>query len=541
MTTTGRQDQTQRHSGNRTRNKQQLMPERRRFAPRSGLLLRPAEPHQTEKDNLMNRTVLAISASLLIVPIASAKAEPKKPNVLFLISDDLNTALSGFGHEQCKTPNLDRLAARGVKFENMHCQYPVCGASRASLMSGLYPYTNLTLANNGTLRGSMPDVVTLSQTFRNNGYYAGRVSKIYHMRIPFEIIDGTAESDDPFSWDEAINIKAPEQHAPGVLTQWSPRDKGSQTFAGVVASGGDSNHADGMAADNAIQILEKVKDKPFFLAVGFVRPHVPLVAPKKYFDQYNRADMVAPIVPEDDLDDVPGIIRGYKANDTTYGVTRELHKGLLQAYYASVSYMDAQVGRVLDALEEKGLADNTIVVFSSDHGYLLGHHHKFQKQHLFEEATRVPFIISVPWLKNQHGQGTTKITELVDLYPTLADLAGLAAPSTLQGSSLKPLLSDTESSDWSKKQAFTISRSGGESIRTDDWRYTQWGFGERGLELYDLKNDPGEFTNLAHNPEYASVLKTLQKQLVTKRNQAGFEANRAAILAKVKLKKPARK
>ena len=541
MTTTGRPDQAQRRSGNRTRNKQQLMPECRCFAPRSGLLLRPAEPHQTEKDNLMNRTVLAISASLLIVPIASAKAEPKKPNVLFLISDDLNTALSGFGHEQCKTPNLDRLAARGVKFENMHCQYPVCGASRASLMSGLYPYTNLTLANNGTLRGSMPDVVTLSQTFRNNGYYAGRVSKIYHMRIPFEIIDGTAESDDPFSWDEAINIKAPEQHAPGVLTQWSPRDKGSQTFAGVVASGGDSNHADGMAADHAIQILEKVKDKPFFLAVGFVRPHVPLVAPKKYFDQYNRADMVAPIVPEDDLDDVPGIIRGYKANDTTYGVTRELHKGLLQAYYASVSYMDAQVGRVLDALEEKGLADNTIVVFSSDHGYLLGHHHKFQKQHLFEEATRVPFIISVPWLKNQHGQGTTKITELVDLYPTLADLAGLAAPSTLQGSSLKPLLSDTESSDWSKKQAFTISRSGGESIRTDDWRYTQWGFGERGLELYDLKNDPGEFTNLAHNPEYASVLKTLQKQLVTKRNQAGFEANRAAILAKVKLKKPARK
>ena len=541
MTTTGRPDQAQRRSGNRTRNKQQLMPECRCFAPRSGLLLRPAEPHQTEKDNLMNRTVLAISASLLIVPIASAKAEPKKPNVLFLISDDLNTALSGFGHEQCKTPNLDRLAARGVKFENMHCQYPVCGASRASLMSGLYPYTNLTLANNGTLRGCMPDVVTLSQTFRNNGYYAGRVSKIYHMRIPFEIIDGTAESDDPFSWDEAINIKAPEQHAPGVLTQWSPRDKGSQTFAGVVASGGDSDHADGMAADNAIQILEKVKDKPFFLAVGFVRPHVPLVAPKKYFDQYNRADMVAPVVPEDDLNDVPGIIRGYKANDTTYGVTRELHKGLLQAYYASVSYMDAQVGRVLDALEEKGLADNTIVVFSSDHGYLLGHHHKFQKQHLFEEATRVPFIISVPWLKNQHGQGTTKITELVDLYPTLADLAGLAAPSTLQGSSLKPLLSDTESSDWSKKQAFTISRSGGESIRTDDWRYTQWGFGERGLELYDLKNDPGEFTNLAHNPEYASVLKTLQKQLVTKRNQAGFEANRAAILAKVKLKKPARK
>ena len=147
-----------------------------------------------------------------------AMGQPEKPNVLFLIADDLNTALSGFGHPQCKTPNLDRLAQRGVRFENMHCQYPVCGASRASLMSGLYPYTNMTLGNAGTLRGSMPDVVTLSQTFRNHGYHAARVSKIYHMRIPFEIIDGTAESDDPHSWDEAFNIKAPEQNAPGEKT-----------------------------------------------------------------------------------------------------------------------------------------------------------------------------------------------------------------------------------------------------------------------------------------------------------------------------------
>ncbi len=184
--------------------------------------------------------------------------------------------------------------------------------------------------------------------------------------------------------------------------------------------------------------------------MGFVRPHVPLVAPKKYFDRYNREAMQAPVVPENDLDDVPGIIRGYKRNSTTYGVTPELHKGLLQAYYASVSYMDAQVGRVLDALKEKGLAENTIVVFTSDHGYLLGHHHKYQKQHLFEEATRVPFIISVPWLNEQHGRGTSKITELVDLYPTLAELADLPAPATLQGTSLKPLLADTDSPSWKK-------------------------------------------------------------------------------------------
>ncbi len=480
----------------------------------------------------MKTTCLIIFAMIAAILIPRSPAHAEKPNVLFLIADDLNTALSGFGHEQCKTPNLDRLAERGVKFQNMHCQYPVCGASRASIMSGLYPYSNLTLGNEGTLRGSMPNVVTLSQTFRNNGYYAGRVSKIYHMGIPFEIIDGTAESDDPFSWDKAINIKAPEQNAPGELTNWSPKDKGSQSFTGVIATSGDSEHADGMAADRAIEMLDQVKDKPFFLAVGFVRPHVPLVAPKKYFDQYNREAMEAPVVPENDLDDVPGIIRNYKRNSTTYGVTPELHKGLLQAYYASVSYMDAQVGRVLDALEEKGLADNTIVVFTSDHGYLLGHHHKFQKQHLFEEATRVPFIISVPWLKDQHGRSTTKITELVDLYPTLAELASLPAPDTLQGTSLKPLLVDTESSSWKKDQAFTISRSGGESIRTMDYRFTQWGFGENGSELYDLERDPGEFTNQANNPEYAAVVKMLRAQLIAKRDAAGFKQNQAAIVGK---------
>ncbi|WP_197454523.1 sulfatase [Stieleria varia] len=464
-------------------------------------------------------------------------AESEKSNVLFLIADDLNTALSGFGHPQCKTPNLDRLAQRGVRFENMHCQYPVCGASRASLMSGLYPYSNLTLGNEGTLRGNMPDVTTLSQAFRSQGYFAARVSKIYHMGIPHEIIAGTAERDDSLSWDEAFNVTAPEQNADGELTNWSPKDKGSQSFTSVVASGGDSDHADGMAADRAIQILERVKDKPFFLAVGFVRPHVPLVAPKEYFDRYDRHDMVPPIIPEGDLDDVPQIIRDYKRNSTTYGVTPELHKGLLQSYYASVSYMDAQVGRVLDALRDQGLEDNTIVVFTSDHGYLLGHHEKFQKQHLFEEATRVPFIISVPWLTDQHGQATERITELVDLYPTLTDLADIPAPKTLQGSSLKPLLVDINSPQWAKKHAFTISRSGGESIRTTDWRFTQWGFGEAGAELYDLQNDPGEFTNLANNPQYAATVAELQSTLNARRNDAGYQKNETAIRRKVKLPK----
>ncbi|MFT5131438.1 MAG: iduronate 2-sulfatase [Rhodothermales bacterium] len=459
--------------------------------------------------------------SLLAISLAAAK--PDKPNVLFIMSDDLNTALSGFGHPQCKTPELDKLAARGLRFQNMHCQYPVCGASRASLMSGLYPYTNGTLGNAGTLRGNMPSVVTMSQLFRNNGYRVGRVSKIYHMGIPGEILAGTAERDDPHSWDEVVNIKAAEQNAPGVKTHWSPKDKSSQTFVGVEASTGDLEHADGMAASHAIDFLKRNKEGPFFLAVGFVRPHVPLVAPNAYFDLYDRDAMEAPKVPKDDLDDVPQVIRNYKAN-LRYGVTPELHKGLLEAYYASVSYMDAQVGRVLASLDELGLRDDTLVVFSSDHGYLLGHHHKFQKQHLFEESTRVPFIFSVPWMSAQHGQATSQITELIDLFPSIAELAGLQPPDGLQGSSLVPLLRSPQSKEWTKNLAFTISRNGGESIRSHNWCFTQWGHGKQGFELYDLRKDPGEFTNLAKNPEYAAPLKRLRAQLLATRAAAGYKA-----------------
>ena len=472
---------------------------------------------------MKRKHVILLAVMLALVsPAIAAKA----PNVLFLMSDDLNTALSGFGHPQCKTPELDKLAERGMRFENMHCQYPVCGASRASLMSGLYPYTNGTLGNAGTLRGNMPDVLTMSQLFRKNGYRVGRVSKIYHMGIPGEIIAGTAIRDDPHSWDEVVNIKAPEQNAPGVSTHWSPKDKGSQTFEGVEAEGDDLVHADGMAASHAIDFLKRHKDKPFFLACGFVRPHVPLVAPKKYFDLYDRNAMIAPVVPENDLEDVPEIIRNYKRNSTSYGVTPELHKGLLEAYYASISYMDAQVGRVLDALEELGLADNTIVVFTSDHGYLLGHHHKFQKQHLFEESTRVPFIVSVPWMKKQRGKTTKHITELIDLYPTLANLSGLKAPKNLHGTSMVPLLKNPSSNDWKKDLAFTISRSGGESIRTHEWRFTQWGFGAGGMELYDLRKDPGEFTTLAGDPSYDKPFNKLKAQLEAKRAEAGYSAKR---------------
>ena len=467
------------------------------------------------------KSLLCLLFLTLLVTSFSGAGE-RRPNVLLLMADDLNTALSGYGHPQCQTPRLDELASRGVRFDGMHCQYPVCGASRASMMTGLYPYSNGMLGNTGNLRENLPEAVTLSQLFRKNGYHVGRVSKIYHMGIPFEIIDGTAEHDDPLSWDEVVNITAPEQHAPGEKTEWSPKDTSSQTFTGVESTAGDLEHADGMAAEAAINFLKRNRDKPFFLGCGFVRPHVPLVAPSSYFDLYDRDAMIAPVVPENDLDDVPEVIREYKAN-SRYGVTPELHKGLLEAYYASISYMDAQVGRVLDALDELGLRENTIVIFSSDHGYLLGEHHKFQKQHLFEESTRVPFIMSVPWIPDSHGKSTGHLTELIDLYPTVADLAGLAPPENLQGESLVPVLKNPNTAEWTKDVVFTISRNGGESVRTTHWRFNHWGFGSKGEELYDVKNDPGEFTNLAGDPDHAGTVERLRNLLKSKREEAGYD------------------
>ena len=185
--------------------------------------------------------------------------------------------------------------------------------------------------------------------------------------------------------------------------------------------------------------------------------------------------------------------------------------------------MDAQVGRLLDALDELGLAENTIVIFSSDHGYLLGEHHKFQKQHLFEESTRVPFILSVPWMQESHGGATSHLTELIDLYPTVTELAGLNPPEDLPGESLVPILTAPKTESWTKELVFTLSRNGGESIRTPEWRFTHWGYGSKGEELFDLKKDPGEFTNLAKDPAYAEIVETLRQSLREKRTAAGYD------------------
>ena len=444
----------------------------------------------------------------------------KKTNVLLLMSDDLCTALSGYGHPQCHTPNLDRIAARGVQFERAYCQFPLCGPSRASIMTGLYPLALGAVGNRQSdFRNRHADVVTLPQLFRQNGYYSARVGKIYHMGVPGDILEGGPGLDDPLSWDEAVNVKGPEQFAPGAMEDLSPKAKhqGSD-FIKVEADGDDLVHADGMTAATAVRILRERKDEPFFLAVGMVRPHVPLAAPSSYFTPYPPQEMKLAEVPEDDLDDVPKVAQ-FQANAVKFGMNEEQQRKVLGAYYASVAYMDAQVGKVLDELERLGLTENTIVVFTSDHGYNLGQHTFWQKQSLFEDAVRVPFLIAAPGV-GKPDQKSKRVIELTGLYPTLAELCGLKLSTTIHGESFAELLRNPGEESFSENAAYTAARNSGESICTARWRYTLWKDGRGGVELYDHDQDPGEFTNLAENPKYASVMEELGKRLRAARERA---------------------
>jgi iduronate 2-sulfatase len=333
------------------------------------------------------------------------------------------------------------------------------------------------------------------------------------MGIPGNIISGTSGRDDPMSWDEAINIKAPEQNAPGLKEDLSPKVKSrGMDFVKVEADGGDLVHADGMAAEKAIELLAKLKDKPFFLAVGMVRPHVPLVAPKSYFKPYTPKDMKLAEKREGDLQDVPVAART-QTNAVKYGMNTEQQRKTLAAYYASVSYMDAQVGKVLDELNRLGLDENTVVVFTSDHGYNLGQHTSWQKLSLWEDSVRSPLIISAPGNTGSQNKRSGKVAELIDIYPTIVDLCGFTPSANLPGTSLRTLVENPDTKQWKDKAAYTITHNKGRSLRTQKWRYNLWADGEDGVELYDHENDPGEFTNLAKDKKYRDVVKKLNLQM----------------------------
>ena len=436
---------------------------------------------------------------------AAAEAPNGKLNVLFIASDDLNNRLGCYRDPLVKTPNIDRLAARGMRFNRAYCQFPLCNPSRASFLTGLRPDTTGVQENSTHFRKNIPDAVTLPELFRKNGYYVVRVGKLFHYGVPGQI--GTSGLDDPQSWQEVVNPHGRDKDTDeDKIFSIRPGTGFGATLSWLSAEGTDEEQTDGQGATAAIRLLEEHAREPFFLAVGFYRPHTPYVAPKSYFGLYPLETIPLVKEPADDRDDIPPLALTVKPPN--YDLTAQLQRQAIEAYIASISFMDAQVGRVLDALQRLGLADNTVVVFMSDHGYHLGEHGLWQKMTLFEESARVPLLIAAPGAKAA-GQACDRLVESIDVYPTVADLCGLAPLAQLEGRSLRPLLNEP-AQPW-KRAAYTqVRRTGdvmGRSVRTERWRYTEWDEGRQGAELYDHDLDPHEFHNLANDPAQADVVK----------------------------------
>ena len=461
---------------------------------------------------------------LLFVCITTPGWAVDKPNILFIAIDDLAPALRCYGNLIAKTPHIDRLAASGVRFDRAYNQLPLCNPTRASVMTGLRPDTIKVYDLDRHFRDEVPKAITLSQTFMRNGWWAGRVGKIYHYNVPASI--GTDGFDDPPSWQETVNPKGRDKADEALIFNAEPHRKISAALSWLAADGADEEQTDGMIATEAIKIMQSKRGQPFFLGVGFFRPHTPYVAPRKYFEMYPLKEMRLPYAPKGDRDDIPTAAFAHNCPVPHYGLDELTLRKALQAYYATISFVDAQVGRLMAALDRLGLVDNTIVVLWSDHGYHLGEHNGiWQKRTLFEQASRTPLIIRAPGARG-NGTACTRIVEFVDIYPTLTDLAGLKPPKGLEGRSLRPLL-DNPLAKWDGHAITQVLRPAdqrlakpvmGRSIRTGRWRYTDWAEGNSGVELYDHANDPMEFNNLAlePDPEARFVMQQLRKLLEQK-------------------------
>lgn len=465
---------------------------------------------------LSERRPMKAPVFVLLVVFACLQSGPKplhaaeRLNVLFISVDDMNNDQGCYGHPLVKTPNIDRLATRGTMFSRAYCQFPLCSPSRVSTLTGLRPDTTQIFDLKQDFRKtSLPDVVTLPQLFIQNGYYVARVGKMYHYGNPGQI--GTNGLDDAASWQERINPRGRDKDEEDKLTNFTPKRGLGSSLSFLADQGTDEEQTDGIGATEAIRLLEKHRDEPFFLGVGFYRPHCPYIAPRKYFDMYPLEQVHLPANPEEHLAGIPKPALSSVRPYPYYGATPEEARESLRAYYATISFVDTQVGRVLDALDRLKLTDRTIVVFWSDHGYHTGEHGLWGKVSLFDGSARVPLIISAPGQKTR-GQASPGTVELVDLYPTLADLAGLKPPTNLAGTSLRPLL-DNPSAKWDRPAFTQVWRRNfpGHSVRNDRWRYTEWDNGKKGTELYDYQTDPQELKNLAGDPKYASVVADLQK------------------------------
>jgi iduronate 2-sulfatase len=463
---------------------------------------------------------------LILTLLINNTSAADQPNVLFIISDDLGSqSLGCYGNTQCKTPNIDALAARGVRFSRTYTQYPVCGPSRAALMSGMYAQVIGVTSNGASNRftknlGNRP---SMSQHFINHGYHAARVSKIYHMRVPGDITAGVDGPDHAASWTERFNCQAPEQWTQGKhehLTNERLKPDPKRAIHYGLGYGGafyvvrgesdGAEQADHKAAAKAVELLQqRAKDqKPFFLAVGLVRPHVPLVAPALFFESYVADQMKLPPGMANDWDDIPKA--GISKNSVRSGLTTTLKKQkVLEAYYASVTYMDAQVGKIVSAVDRLGLGDNTIIVFTADHGYHLGEHEFWQKMSLHEESTRIPLIVHAPGRKPGESPA---LSQQIDIYPTLAELCGLPVPKHVQGRSLVKAMDDPR--HVVHESVYCLRGRNDHLLRTDRWALIRYGNGSK--ELYDMRTDPRQFKNLAADPAHKTTLTELLSQLDSK-------------------------
>lgn len=453
---------------------------------------------------------LGTGAGLAAAPAAvnsGTVARTERPmNVLFIMADDMAARLGSYG-APVRTPNLDRLATQGVSFDRAYAQFPWCAPSRASLLTGTRPDTTRVMDLSTPFRQALPDIKTLPQYFKDQGYYSGRVGKIFHQGVPGDI--GRDGPDDTQSWTEVVNPRGRDKDAEnGALINLTPGLPYGSAAAYLADGGTDEEQTDGKVATAAIDMLKANKDKPFFIGVGFYRPHVPEVAPKKYFDLYPLETIrIAGETPET----LSKVLPASKAwTPDNIGMTADEQKRMIQAYFAATSFMDAQVGRVLSALKELGLEDNTIVVFTSDHGFMLGEHGQWMKNILWEDSARVPLIVRTPGMKVA-GTRSDRTVELLDLYPTLTELVGLPHYDRNQGQSLRPLLADPDDRQWTKPALSQVR--GGRSVRTERWRYTEWEEGALGRELYDHQSDPGEHRNLAEVPAYAATVAELKAML----------------------------
>ncbi len=460
---------------------------------------------------------LFFATVLLIVSFAphdsaAADSAAPAPNVLFIAIDDLNDWVGCLGgHPQAKTPNIDALAARGMSFTNAHCQAPICGPSRASLLSGRYPYStgvydqpdkkNLP-ADTQRFRGHL-----LPEYFAKHGYETLAVGKITHgypHDIAFQKYGGKFGGSGPKPGGKTVRFQySPDLSLPftGTQTDWA------------AFPDSDEKMPDHQAADWAIDQLGKQHDKPFFLAVGFVRPHVPFYVPQKWFDLFPLDEIQIPEIPQDDLDDVPEIARKlhemprYPQLDWLRANDNDQLRRCVQAYLACTTFVDHQVGRVLKALASTAAADNTVIVLFSDHGYHLGEKHRVSKHGLWEEATRVPLIVCRP--SDSRGDQCAKPVGLIDLYPTLLSLCGLPARDANEGHSLVPLLDDPDS-DWRFATSTTYGRMN-HALRSERYRFIRYEDGAE--ELYDHRDDPHEWTNLAADRDHQSTLQRFREAL----------------------------